>query len=71
MNTITISKKEYQDLIVPVGGLLRDEGVRKPNRQKLASLKPLFRGGNEGSITAGNASQLSDGAAALLILTAE
>ena len=43
-----------------------DEGVRMPpNREKMAQLKPVFK--KDGVVTAGNASQLSDGAAALLI----
>jgi len=47
-----------------------DEGVRaKTTMEALARLKPAFR--DDGSITAGNASQISDGAAALLIMSAE
>ena len=43
-----------------------DEGVRMPpDREKMASLKPVFK--PDGVITAGNASQISDGAAALLL----
>lgn len=43
-----------------------DEGVRtNPDRAKMASLKPAFKEG--GVITAGNASQISDGAAAVLL----
>jgi len=46
-----------------------DEGVRRGTTlEKLASLKPAFKEG--GSITAGNSSQVSDGAAALLLMTA-
>jgi acetyl-CoA acetyltransferase family protein len=44
----------------------RDQGVRFPaDRQKMASLKPVFK--EDGVITAGNSSQISDGAAALLV----
>jgi acetyl-CoA acetyltransferase family protein len=47
-------------------GLARDEGIRPDSTpEKLARLKPAFRPG--GTVTAGNASQLSDGAAALLL----
>lgn len=47
-----------------------DEGVRRPpDRQKMAELKPVFKPG--GVITAGNASQVSDGAAALLLASPE
>lgn len=47
----------------------RDEGVRPgTSREKLATLKTAFREG--GRITAGNASQVSDGASAVLVMTA-
>ncbi|HME49150.1 thiolase family protein [Mycobacterium sp.] len=47
-----------------------DEGVRRGTTvEKLAGLKPAFT--DDGVIHAGNSSQLSDGAAALLVMTAE
>ncbi len=49
-----------------------DQGIRPPTEdslEKLASLKPAFK--EDGKITAGNASQVSDGAAAVLVMTAE
>jgi len=47
-----------------------DEGIRRGSTvEKLAELRAPFLEG--GSITAGNASQISDGAAALLIMTSE
>jgi acetyl-CoA acyltransferase len=47
-----------------------DEGVRRGGTlDKLAQLKPAFK--ENGTITAGNSSQISDGAAALLITTSE
>jgi acetyl-CoA acyltransferase len=56
----------YDDLVVPVAGLSRDEGVRPDATvETLAGLKPAFR--PDGTITAGNASPLNDGAAALLV----
>jgi acetyl-CoA acyltransferase len=58
----------YDDLVVPVPGtdLARDEGVRADaSLERLAGLKPVFR--PEGTITAGNASPLSDGASAVLV----
>ncbi|MFJ8768936.1 thiolase family protein [Streptomyces clavifer] len=59
----------YDDLVVPVDGLARDEGIRPgTSLEKLAALKPSFR--PDGTITAGNASPLSDGASALLLGTA-
>jgi acetyl-CoA acetyltransferase family protein len=48
------------------GTLDRDEGIRADTTaEKLARLKPAFR--PDGTVTAGNSSQLSDGAAALLL----
>lgn len=58
----------YDDLVVAVPGadLARDEGIRADSTaEKLAGLKPVFRSG--GTITAGNASPLSDGASAVLL----
>jgi acetyl-CoA acetyltransferase family protein len=56
----------YDDLVVPVGELIRDEGIRPGSTaQKLAGLKPSFR--TDGTITAGNASPLNDGASAVLL----
>ncbi len=47
----------------------RDEGVRRGSSvEKLAALKPAFA--DDGVIHAGNSSQISDGAAALLVTTA-
>jgi len=46
----------------------RDEGLRETNLEKLASLKPVAR--ENGVHTAGNSSQISDGAAALMMMTA-
>ena len=47
--------------------MTRDEGIRSETTPEgLAALKPAFR--NDGVITAGNSSQISDGAAALLIM---
>lgn len=52
------------------GDFGRDEGVRRGTTvEKLAGLKPVFRA--DGVIHAGNASQISDGSAALLITTSE
>lgn len=44
----------------------QDQGVRMdPDREKMASLRPVFK--EDGVITAANSSQISDGAAALLL----
>ena len=48
----------------------QDEGIRPDSTiEKLASLKPAFK--PDGVITAGNSSQITDGASALLIMTEE
>ncbi|MCU0261809.1 MAG: steroid 3-ketoacyl-CoA thiolase [Ilumatobacteraceae bacterium] len=47
----------------------RDEGLRETSLEKLASLKPVAR--EDGVHTAGNSSQISDGAAAVLLMTEE
>jgi acetyl-CoA acetyltransferase family protein len=50
--------------------IAQDEGVRMPpDRERMAGLKPVFKA--NGVITAGNASQVSDGAAALLLASAK
>ena len=45
----------------------RDEGIRETSLEKLAALKPVAR--EDGVHTAGNSSQISDGAAAVLMMT--
>jgi acetyl-CoA C-acetyltransferase len=47
----------------------RDEGLRDTSLEALANLKPVAR--PEGVHTAGNSSQISDGAAAVLVTTAD
>ncbi len=62
----------YDRMVVQVPGseLERDEGIRDGvSPESLARLKPVFRA--DGTVTAGNASQLSDGAAALLLADAK
>jgi len=52
--------------IVPIDGHHADEGIRDDTSlEKLAGLRPAFAA--NGSITAGNSSQISDGAAAVLL----
>ncbi|MBT2507423.1 thiolase family protein [Streptomyces sp. ISL-98] len=63
----------YDGEVVPYDGvdLVRDECIREGSTMEaLAKLKPAFRK-NGGSVTAGNASPLNDGAAALLIVDEE
>jgi acetyl-CoA acyltransferase len=54
----------------PEGVVSQDEGIRPGGTmEKLASLKPAFK--EDGKITAANSSQISDGSAALLLMTSE
>jgi acetyl-CoA C-acetyltransferase len=63
----------FEDLIVPFRGLARD-GFLRPDTtlEKLASLKPAFdKASGQGTLTAGNSTGLSDGAAAVLLASEE
>jgi acetyl-CoA acyltransferase len=46
-----------------------DEGIRTPNPEKMAALVPAFK--PDGVVTAGNSSQITDGAAAVVVTTEE
>jgi 3-oxoadipyl-CoA thiolase len=60
----------FDDEVVPVGDVTRDEHPRPDTSlEKLAALKPAFREG--GTVTAGNSSGVNDGAAALVVASAE
>jgi 3-oxoadipyl-CoA thiolase len=60
----------FADELISVNGVERDEHPRPDTSlEKLASLKPAFRAG--GTITAGNASGVNDGAAALVLASEE
>ena len=59
------------DLLTPYLGLERDENLRPDTSpEKLAKLKPVF-GGEDGTMTAGNSTPLSDGAALVLLASEE
>src|SRR3990167_3099185 len=62
-------KREIAPITLPDGSVFdTDEGVRVPvNWEKLASLAPSFK--PDGVVTAGSSSQISDGAAAVLIMS--
>jgi acetyl-CoA acetyltransferase family protein len=64
-------RREIVPVPLPDGSVFdTDEGVRVPvNREKMASLQPSFK--PDGVVTAGNSSQISDGAAALLVMSRE
>jgi len=52
----------------PEGGVQRDEGIRADSTaESLSHLRPVFA--KDGTVTAGNASQISDGAAAALVMS--
>lgn len=64
----------FSDEILPLGGLKLDEGNRPSTTlEKLSGLNPVLnqQGHHSPTITAGNASQLSDGAAATVLMEAE
>lgn len=61
----------FDGQLAPLPGVLEgDEGIRRGGTlEKMATLKPAFR--QDGVIHAGNASQISDGAGALLVMSSE
>jgi acetyl-CoA acetyltransferase family protein len=60
----------FDDELVPVGDVVVDEHPRPETSAKaLAGLKPAFRA--DGTVTAGNASGINDGAAALVVTSEE
>jgi acetyl-CoA acyltransferase 1 len=59
---------KFAQEIVPVGNVTEDDGIRPNTTLKiLSSLKPIFK--ENGVTTAGNSSQTTDGAAAVLLMT--
>ena len=61
----------FDDLVTPHAGLERDQNLRPDSSaEKLAKLKPVF-GGEHGTMTAGNSTPLSDGAAVVLLASDE
>jgi acetyl-CoA C-acetyltransferase len=61
----------FADLIVPLDGVDKDHFPRRDtSMEKLAKLKPVFdRSSGRGTLTAGNSSPLTDGAAAIWVAT--
>ncbi len=58
----------YDDLIVPFEGAEEDNNIRRDTTfEKLSTLKPVFDKSGEGTMTAGNSTPLTDGAAAVLL----
>lgn len=61
---VKISRKQNQSTVVE-----EDEEIQKFDGEKMKRLKPAFRA--DGTVTAGNASSVSDGAAALVVMARE
>jgi len=62
----------YEDLIVPFMDCEEDNNIRRDTTfEKLSSLKPVFDRSEEGTMTAGNSTPLTDGAAAVLLASDE
>ncbi len=58
----------YKDLVMPFLGVEQDTNIRRDTTyDKLAALKPVFDKSGEGTMTAGNSTPLTDGAAAVLL----
>ncbi|MGH8196174.1 MAG: acetyl-CoA C-acetyltransferase [Woeseiaceae bacterium] len=58
----------YSDLVVPYRGVKEDNNIRRDTSyEKLAALKPVFDKTGTGTMTAGNSTPLTDGAAAVLL----
>lgn len=63
----------FQDLVTPFHGLARDQNLRPESTvEKLATLKPVFGAREPGAtMTAGNSTPLTDGAATVLLASEE
>jgi acetyl-CoA C-acetyltransferase len=62
----------YKDLVVPFRGASEDNNIRRDTTiEKLAKLKPVFDRSEHGTMTAGNSTPLTDGAAAILLASEE
>ena len=58
----------YEDLVVPFNDAEEDNNIRRDTTfEKLAALKPVFDKGEDATMTAGNSTPLTDGAAAVLL----
>jgi acetyl-CoA C-acetyltransferase len=62
----------FDDLVTPFLGLARDQNLRPDSSvEKLAKLVPVFGDGDGATMTAGNSTPLSDGAATVLLASDE
>jgi acetyl-CoA C-acetyltransferase len=58
----------FEDLVIPFQDVEEDNNIRRDTTfEKLAALKPVFDKSEEGTMTAGNSTALTDGAAAVLL----
>jgi acetyl-CoA C-acetyltransferase len=58
----------FDDLVTPYLGLARDQNLRPDSTvEQLARLKPVFGKGDDATMTAGNSTPLTDGAATVLL----
>lgn len=58
----------YEDLVIPFMDCEEDNNIRRDTTfEKLSALKPVFAKGEEATMTAGNSTPLTDGAAAVLL----
>jgi acetyl-CoA C-acetyltransferase len=58
----------YSDLVVPFAGLTQDNNIRADTSlERLGQLKPAFAKDGKGTLTAGNSTPMTDGAAAVLL----
>ncbi|QUH05594.1 acetyl-CoA C-acetyltransferase [Saccharopolyspora erythraea] len=62
----------FDDLVTSFQGLAQDQNLRPDSTaEKLAKLKPVFGGGEDATMTAGNSTPLSDGASTVLLASEE
>ena len=62
----------FKDLVVPFNGLAMDNNIRRDTTlEKLAKLKPAFDRSDKGTLTAGNSTPMTDGAASVLLCSEE
>ena len=61
----------FDDLVIPWGGVSRDNNIRVSTMEKLASLRTVFSKTPDATLTAGNSTPLTDGAAAVLLASEE
>jgi acetyl-CoA C-acetyltransferase len=62
----------FDDLVTPWGGVCRDNNIRADSTlEKLGSLRTVFSRGADATLTAGNSTPLTDGAAAVLLASEE